>query len=81
MTSCGCGEPLSDLDSRVDDLLQALARTGDLDELIASLDGFDVLVASLSVDSSWLTHALALSAVWSALADTAREVKALKELS
>lgn len=74
-------EPLTRLDETLDVLSVALARTADLDGLVASLRLSDLAIRSvITVDHPFTADALAVADVWRAFADVAEEVLTLRNM-
>lgn len=71
--------PLSNLDTAVDRLLEALTTVADLDGLIEGLRGYEPFLALLRPDAEGAVDALAIAAVWGQLANVAGEVLALRK--
>lgn len=80
MSNCECGEPISDLDGRLDELTRVLAQFSDLDGLIQDCRLFEFALAFIDPDTPGAVQALACAPLWRAIADVATEVRILCEV-
>lgn len=78
MATCNCGEPISELDARLDDLVLAIAQVPDLDGFRVGIEVYEVLLGLVPADAPGAIDAIAVASVWNALADVASQVGIVK---
>ncbi|HXH79110.1 hypothetical protein [Nocardioides sp.] len=73
-------EPLTGLDTHLDDLVRALGRFPNLPGLIAVLTAYDAVLGGLTPSDPAVVDAVAAADVWRALADVATDVSTLRNM-
>ena len=78
--SCDCGEPLSRLNERLDELCKALARFPDLNRLIETMRAGDAaLMRTITPDLAGAVAVLEGAEVRRSLLDVAVEIRGLRK--